>query len=154
MPGPNETIGSSRVKAFLVPPEGSGASPLPIALVEDYSARNQYDSENFKTIGSARPPGNVVNFHEGGVRLRAVYQQNDAVLDIIRPRLKEFDCYENFGILTVDPKDNKPIAFAEGCLPSSLSFEVQGGRAPRISYDGICKSVLFGEEIQESRAAA
>jgi len=148
----NEAIPSARVKLFLVP-AGSGDT-IALGLVEDCSARNDQDSENFKTIGEPIPPDNVTNFEQGRIRWGKVYQANDVQRGIYAPRVAEFTSYESFDLLALDPKDNKPIFLAVGCRPNSVDFTARGGASPREQYDGICRVVLFGQEIQTALAQA
>lgn len=153
MPQQNEAIPSARVKVFLVPPAGTGRQPLPVGLVEDVSVPGTYRSENFTTVGDSHPVDSVVNFMEGAVRFTKVYQDNDDVNRTIVPRMDEFASYSTFDLLAVDPKDNRPIVMAQGCLPQNLDFNARGGMAPRMQYSGICRAVLRGAELQQAMAA-
>lgn len=152
MANQNEPIPSCRVKLFLVPP--GGGDTIPLGLVEDFSAENTYDSENPKVIGEPIPPDNWVNFGQGRIRWTKVHQLNDEQMAVIAPRVAEFTSFQSYDLLALDPKDSKPIKLAVGCLPASLQFMARGGVAPRDNYDGICRIVLHGQEIQQALSQA
>jgi hypothetical protein len=148
-----EPIPSARVKPFLVPPTGGG-DPIPLGLVEDISFPDSFMPENFRTIGESHPPDNVLNFVEGRVRFTKVWQSSDVVLDTLRPRIAEFTAFKSFGLLILDPVDNKVLAFAIGCLPEQLEFTDRGGSAPRLNFSGVARYILFAGETAAALAAA
>lgn len=116
---------------------------------------SEFDSELFKVLGSPYAPDGVVNFESGRVQLEAVYQDNSDILGTLAPRIAEFQSYERFDVLTSDPKDNRGITLAKGCLPQQLGFQATPGRAARLSFSGMAQVILRGDEIlQDSGAVA
>lgn len=148
MPGPNQAIASVRAKLYLIDPVDLEA--VPINLVEDFAANQQHYPENFRTIGEPIPPDNVDNFMEGTVRWGRVHTLNPVLMRIIIPRVAAFTEHESFRVLALDPTDDEPIALCIGVRPQAFDLTLQGGRAARANYSGICRAVIHGEEIKEA----
>lgn len=145
MPGPDQSIPSSLLEIFAVPP--LGGTPLSLGIVEDFSATEQYSAENLKSLGKFSPPDNVVNNVEGRIRWGAVHTLNSLRLSTIRPQLQRYAQFRSFDILAVDPSDGRPIWFCRGVLPESLDTTGTNGRALREQYSGICREIFRGAEI-------
>jgi hypothetical protein len=147
MPG-QEPIPSCRVKLFVMPTDKT--QPIPLGLVEDFSATKAIRSENFVTVGDVTPPDNVSNFEDARVRWGKVFQPDPQVLEAITPRIERWTKWKPFNLLALDPDTNEPIAAAIGVRPESIDFTVRGGAAARQQYSGICKKVLLGDEVKQS----
>lgn len=152
MPNATEALSSARVLLYVIPPEGGG-EPLPLALVEDFTAGKRVRSENFPEVGRGTPRANVTNYNDGFLRWSKVYQLAPDLHEKIAPRVNEFSSYEAFDVMAVDERDNRPIKYCRGCRPESLDFTVRAGMAPRENYSGICLTVLGEDEIQEALGA-
>lgn len=148
MPGDNETIASSRCKLFMRPGDGGKATLM--ALVEDFSCTDQLTPEMLQGIGDFVPTDSVVNTMAGAFRWGRVHRLNRTILRTIKPEVARYAEYEEFEILAVDPKDNKPIARLIGCRPQSLDTSVSNGRSVRENYQGLCRYIKRGAEISES----
>lgn len=144
-----EALSSARVLIYVIPPPGAG-EPLPIALVEEFTASERFRSENLPEVGRGTPRTNVTNLKEGSLRWGKVYQLANDLHEKIGPRVNEFSSYEAFDVMAVDERDNKPLKYCRGCRPESLDFTVRAGMAPRENYSGICLAVLGGDEIAEA----
>jgi len=147
MPGIDQSIPSSLVEVFAVPP--GGGAPVLLGIVEQFNATEQPASENLLGIGHFVAPDSVVNNTQGRVSWGRVHTINPTLLAIIRPVASRFATYKAFDLLAVDPSDGKPIFYCRGVLPESLDTQVANGRALRENYNGICREVLRGDEINQ-----
>ena len=145
-----DPIPSSRVKLFILPADQS--EPIALGLVEDFSATKNIASENFKTVGSSVVPDNVSNIEEGRVRWGRVFTPDPQYLAAVAPRIAEWNRFESFMVLAIDPDTNDPIALAVGVRPESLDFTVRGGAAARSNYNGLCRYGLLGAEVKHAAA--
>lgn len=151
MPGRDQSISAAMCRVFAVPPDGAGR-PIPIGIVEDFSATDNFASELLQSIGEGAPTDGVVNNMQGAYRWGRVHKLNRTVLRVIRPELARFVQYVAFDILIADPNDGVAIARLVACLPQSLDCNVTNGRAMRENYSGVCRYVQRGEEITEAAA--
>jgi len=153
MPGPNDSIPSSRAAIFVIPPQ-DGAEPIILGIVEDFSAVNQYASENLMAVGKFAAPDNVVNNVQARVRWGRVHKLTPTIQQTLAPQVAQFATYERFDVLAIDPVDGVPIARVVGVLPETLDINVTNGRAMRANYTGIARFVQHGQEVLEAPEAA
>jgi len=146
MAGPREVISSAQAALFLIPP-GGGAAQL-LGIVEDFSAENNYQSEQLKGLGNFLPVDGVVNGAMGTFRYGAVADLDPAKHNILVPDPARFSEWGPFDVLCIDPLDNKEIARLEKCLPTNNGLTMTDGRALRQNYSGVCAYVRKGEEAR------
>lgn len=145
-------ISSARARLFIVPPDGS--KPFSIGYVEQFRTDKRYQPDVINEIGQGPAVEVIPTTENGMVSWGRVRRFNDqAVLDATRPRIAQWTKYRTYNLLVIDPDTGKSIALAVGIAPQSIDMTTQNGRAVRENYQGACKYVLTGDEIQEAALA-
>lgn len=142
-------LNSARTRITLSSGE-AGANVEP-GILEDISFSPEYTSENLIGVGNVFPPDNVVNNTQGTIRFTAVFTNprdadSSRVYAVLTPRLQRFIQALPFDVVVDDILQRNTLLVALGCRPRSFEVTMAGGRAARVSFNGICRAVLFGNE--------
>jgi hypothetical protein len=148
-----EGIPSARVSLFVIP-RRQGAQPIAVGFVEQFTATKRYAVEVINELGQGPGVDTIPNNENGMVGWgRVVKFADQNLLNETRQRISEWNNFNPFNLLAVDPETGKPIALAVGVAPESIDLQTQNGRAMRENYRGVCQKVLLGDEISQAANA-